>query len=213
MQGRADLYAASGFDVSRETIERLQAYAIALKKWSPTINLVARAGLEDIWSRHILDSAQIWRHVPSETDVACDIGSGGGLPGIVLACLGAEVSPSLKFILMESDARKAAFLKLVSDELGLRTTIIRARVEEAEPADARVLTARALAPLPLLLKYCHRHLSAEGVALLPKGRTHQQEVEAARLSWHFDWQAKASYSDPESATLVVRNLHPLEKSR
>jgi len=210
---RDELCAASTLDVSRETLERLDTYSRALAKWSPAINLIGKATLADLWSRHILDSAQLWRFMPQGARSHCDLGAGGGLPGIVLACLGAQASPDLAFTLIESDARKAVFLKMIADELGLRLQVLRGRAEEVPPAGADSASARALAPLPLLLDYCHRHLSEGGVALLPKGRTHQQEVDAARHSWHFDCQVEPSFSDPESAILVVRNLHPVEQTR
>ncbi|WP_127106377.1 16S rRNA (guanine(527)-N(7))-methyltransferase RsmG [Pararhodobacter zhoushanensis] len=197
-------------DVSRETHQRLEAYVQALLKWSKTINLVAKSTQADIWNRHILDSAQLYRHAPPEFRRWCDMGSGGGLPGIVVAILSKEQIPDASFTLIESDARKAAFLATISRELDLPVTVKRARLEEADPADADIVSARALAPLPLLLSYCHRHMSAGGIALLPKGRNHAQEVEAAQQSWHFDYATRPSQADPDSTILIVRDLRPLD---
>ena len=212
MSQKDEISAAAGFDVSRETVERLEAFSGALLRWSPAINLVSARSGADVWLRHILDSAQLWRMMPADATRACDVGSGGGLPAIVLACLAAEASPALRFTLIESDTRKAAFLTMIGKELSLSSDVIRARSEKADPVGADVVSARALAPLPQLLGYCHRHLSPSGTAILPKGRTYQTEIENARHSWRFDCKAEASLSDPESAILVIRNLHPVEQT-
>lgn len=202
-----------GRSVSRETLERLAAFEKALLKWSPKINLVSKATYSETWSRHILDSAQLLPHAPSSFRAWCDLGSGGGMPGLVIAILAAELAPSARITLVESDARKAAFLTLISGHLGLTTSVLRKRIEDTSPIGADVVSARALAPLPLLLGYCHTHLMPSGVALLPKGRTLAQEVEAARQSWHFDLEIQSSHLDPESAILVIRNLRPTDGIR
>lgn len=213
MPPKDDLERVLGRSVSRETLERLTDFEQALLKWSPKINLVAKSTYADTWSRHILDSAQLLPLAPDPFGTWCDLGSGGGLPGLVIAILAAETAPTARVTLVESDVRKAAFLTMISAQLGLRTRILRKRIEGVLPVGAEVVSARALAPLPALLGYCHTHLAPEGVALLPKGRALAQEVEAARQSWHFDLQAQPSRLDPESAVLTIRNLRPTDGTR
>lgn len=210
---KADIETALGRDVSRETLDRLKHFEAAVLKWSPKINLIARNTYAEIWDRHIVDSVQIAALVADRPTHWCDLGSGGGLPGIVLACLGAEIWPDARFTLIESDARKSAFLTLVSREMGLDVTVTRARIEAAAPCGATHVSARALAPLPALLGYCYRHLSEGGTALLPKGRNHAQELDAAAQSWHFQYETQVSRVDPESVILMVRNLRPVEDIR
>ena len=209
----ADLGSLLRHDVSRETQERLIAFSRALEKWSGRINLIARSTTADIWTRHILDAAQLIAFAPENPRIWCDLGSGGGLPGIVIACVLAQTTPDCEVVLIESDARKAAFLTMVSRELSIKTRVLTARIEVATPVGADVVSARALAPLPLLLSYVARHLGPGGVALLPKGRNHAQEVEAARHSWHFDLHAEPGRVDPDGAILVVRNLSPVDQTR
>lgn len=213
MSPTADLEALLGAAVSRETFERLTAYEQALLKWSPRINLIARNTHAEAWSRHVLDSAQLLPLAGANWRLWCDLGSGGGLPGLIVAILQAEFEPQSQVVLVESDARKAAFLTLVSGQLGLNTRVVRARIEALSPLGADIVSARALAPLPLLLAYCHRHMGPGGTALLPKGRAVAREVEDARQSWHFDLQTEPSRVDPEGAILVIRNLRPRTGTR
>lgn len=210
---KADIETALGRDVSRETLDRLEHFEAAVLKWSPKINLIARNTYSEVWDRHIMDSVQIAALVKDRPSHWSDLGSGGGLPGIVLACLGAEIWPEAHFAMIESDARKSAFLTLISREMGLDVTVTRARIEAAAPSEGSHVSARALAPLPLLLDYCHRHLAQGGTALLPKGRNHTQELDAAAQSWHFQHETHVSRIDPDSVILVVRNLRPMEDIR
>jgi 16S rRNA (guanine527-N7)-methyltransferase len=139
-------------DVSRETLDRLESYAALLTKWSGAINLVGRETLRDAWRRHFLDSAQVVDHLPpapaGRARHILDLGSGAGFPGLVLAILGAgEVT------LVESDAKKAAFLREAARIAGAPAVVICARIESLSPSDLSpdAVTARALAPLPKLL--------------------------------------------------------------
>ena len=202
---------ALGFGVSRETVDRLDAYAQALLTWSKRINLIAPTTHSDIWSRHIVDSLQVIQSAPEVFPHSwCDIGSGGGLPGIVVSIIARETSPSSVTTLIESDKRKSAFLKIISDQLGLNTSVITERIEAAPPVGAEIVSARALAPLPALLGYCSRHLKSNGSGILSKGRQWRQELEEARQSWHFEYDVQDSRVDPDSVILTVRNLRRLD---
>ncbi|PWE50249.1 16S rRNA (guanine(527)-N(7))-methyltransferase RsmG [Thioclava sp. NG1] len=199
---------AERFDVSRETLDNLLAYEVLLKKWNPAINLVAKSTLEDMWSRHFLDSAQIFAMAPENAQIWADFGAGGGFPGLVIAVLSAEREPERQVVLVESDLRKSAFLSTVSRELSLNTRVIAQRIEEIAPLDADVVSARALASLPKLLEFTAPHLKPDGTALFPKGARWQEELAQARESWSFDHEAIESLSDPNS---VVLKIHGAER--
>lgn len=173
---------ARSLNVSRETFERLEVYVSLLKKWSPRINLVSRNTLDDIWDRHIRDSLQVIEAAENCTGHWVDIGSGGGLPGLVVALSGSETRA---VTLIESDTRKATFLRTVLRETGIKATVIADRIETAAPQDATILSARALAVLPVLLDHCTRHLAPEGTAIFPKGISWRNELEDARKSFSF----------------------------
>ena len=189
-------------DVSRETMDRLEVYVQLLKKWNPKINLVSRSTLDDLWERHFVDSAQLYSLVPSGFCRWVDLGSGGGFPGMVCAIIAAEKSPESEFTLIESDARKSVFLRTVARETGVKATVITDRIERASPAEADVLSARALADLPTLLEFCARHLQKTGTALLPKGVYWEKEVQDARKSWFFGCEPTTSIT--ESGAVILR---------
>lgn len=189
--------------VSRETEERLRLLESLLRKWNPAINLVARSTLDTAWDRHILDSAQLYA-LGHPKGHWVDLGSGGGFPGLVIACLAAGAGDPLNVTLIESDQRKATFLRQAARELSLLATVLSQRIETSEPQGADTLSARALAPLPQLLAYTARHMAPTGTALFPKGATWQQEVEAARKDWHFDLTTRPSVTDPDAVLLIVK---------
>jgi len=192
--------------VSRETCERLVRYAAVLGKWNPSINLVSASTLSQIWSRHFLDSAQILALCGPAEGLWADLGSGGGFPGLVIAILAAETAPGLAVTLVESDARKAAFLATVLRETGARASILAARSQDISPLNARFLSARALAPLPQLLAHAARHLAPDGRAYFPKGARWRQELAAARQNWAFDAVAHPSKTDRSAVVLEIKGI-------
>lgn len=193
-------------DASRETQERLDVYLALLRKWNRKINLVAPSTLETAWSRHFLDSAQILEMAPQGWTHWVDIGSGGGFPGMVIAVLTADEMPDRQISLIEADTRKATFLRTVARETGAGVNVIADRIEQADPQNADVVSARALAPLPRLLEYVHRHCRPGGTALLMKGAQAQSEVSEARKSWHFDLKESPSLTESQAVILEVREL-------
>ncbi len=196
----------SALDVSRETAARLDAFCAALGRWAPRINLIARGTLPDLWQRHILDSAQLLPLAPPQARSWADLGSGAGFPGLIVAILAAEVAPRLEVTLVESDARKAAFLGEAARAAGVAVRVIAARAEAATPLGAEVVSARALAPLPQLLPLVHRHLAPGGTALLPKGATHRRELDDALERWRFSVQKHPSRTDPAAVVLAIGDL-------
>lgn len=185
--------------VSRETFERLEIYVDLLKKWSPRINLVSMSTLDNPWDRHIRDSLQLMSAAEGTTGPWADLGSGGGMPGLVIAlCQAKEWSVTL----IESDTRKATFLRTVLRETGTKATVIADRIETAPPQDAAILSARALAPLPKLLEYAQRHLRPGGLALLPKGITWKNELAAAQKS--FSFHCDSITSETQDGAVILR---------
>lgn len=198
--------AESGTNVSRETLVRLQNFAKLLTKWNARINLVAASTIPDIWTRHIVDSAQIFQHATAKTRHWVDLGSGGGLPALVCAIIAQEKLPECRFTLIESDRRKCAFLQTAAHGLGLPAQILPMRAEVASAQRADIVSARALAPLPQLLPLVARHLADHGTALLPKGRNHAAELAAARAEWQFEHQIIPSQTDPMAKLLLLKEL-------
>ena len=198
--------AVCGLNVSRETLEMLHAYAALLQKWNARINLVAASTLPDFWDRHIIDSAQLFSHAPESARHWVDLGSGGGLPGMVCAILARQFLPDCRFTVVESDMRKSAFLLTATREFDLDVQVVTARVETVPPQNADVVSARALAPLAQLLTWVTRHIAKDGVALLPKGKNYNEELAAAQRQWQFDMAMFDSQTDPLAKLLLLKDI-------
>ena len=191
--------------VSRETHERLIAYEALVRKWNAKINLVAPSTLPEFNSRHIQDSIQIFDHVQFPEGNWVDLGSGGGLPGIVVSIY-AQKAP-LTVSLVESDQRKSAFLRTVIRELSLQNvSILTGRIENVPPLAANFVSARALAPLSVLLSMVQRHMHQDGTAIFLKGRSWKAECEEARKEWRFDVTSFPSKTDPDAAILKITGV-------
>ncbi len=197
--------APDGINVSRETIEDLGKFHDLLLKWNPKINLVSKSSIPVIWERHIWDSVQI---VPIGGDGHhwVDIGSGGGFPALIVAIMAKSDHPTRKVTMVESDQRKAAFLRTVVRELALNAEVVVKRVEACVGLQADVLSARALADLDQLLGYADKHLSKSGKALFLKGETWENEVEIARRTWSFDLRVHQSKTSPSAAILEIKDI-------
>lgn len=194
------------FDVSRETRERLLTYAELLQKWNPAINLVAPSTIGDMWIRHFVDSAQVAEIVPGHHKNWCDLGSGGGFPGVVTAILALETDPERITTCIESDQRKSAFLRTVGRETGAKLTVISERIEAAPQQNARIVSARALAGLEDLLSLASRHLAKDGECLFLKGRNYQREIDSALENWSFQYDTYPSKTNPDAAILRIGEL-------
>jgi len=198
--------AALPFDVSRETLDKLEHFADLLLKWNPRINLVSRSTVDDVWGRHILDSAQIHDLVPHPVGHWVDLGAGGGFPGLVIAILGAERESPGKVTLVESDVRKCAFLRTVIRETAAPAQVITDRIENIPPLQADVLSARALADLPKLLEFTDRHLASTGTGLFPKGASWKKELGDARSQWNFEARVAKSKTEDGPAILAITGV-------
>ena len=201
------------FDVSRETIEKLEIYCALLRKWQRTINLVAPKTVDTAWHRHFADSAQLLPHVPADARSLLDFGSGAGFPGRVLAILLAERATVPAVTLIESDQRKCAFLREVARSVDNPVRILSTRIEGSatsqEVGAADVISARALAPLERLFRlsvpFCH----PATVCVFPKGRSAAEEIRDAREIWQFDAKLFASQTDDEGQIVVATGVAPL----
>ncbi|KQI73578.1 16S rRNA methyltransferase [Loktanella sp. 5RATIMAR09] len=199
----------AGVNVSRETMSDLEAFATLTAKWTAKINLIARGTVDSIWDRHIADSVQLYKFAPQNFEKWVDIGSGGGFPGIVMAIVAKEKHPQAQFVLIESDQRKATFLRTAARELNLPVQVIAERIETAPVQNADVVSARALTALSGLLSLTQRHLNQEGLALFHKGRQSGQEVADAQMIWSFDLEENASITDPDARILAIRRIDTL----
>lgn len=202
---------ASAFPVSRETVDRLETYAGLLRQWQKAVNLVAPGTLEAVWGRHFADSAQLWRRGQAAWTWT-DLGSGAGFPGLVIAILAAELSPppGCRVTLIESDMRKAAFLREVARRTGVSVDILSIRIETAAtqikvPATDCV-SARALAPLDRLLGLALPFFGPDTTGLFLKGREVDAEIENARKSWAFEIELIPSMTQEDARIAVVRRL-------
>jgi 16S rRNA (guanine527-N7)-methyltransferase len=191
--------------VSRETRARLRAYLEALTAWQARINLVGASTLVDPWRRHFLDSAQLAPLLPAEARIIVDLGSGAGFPGLVLAIL----RPSSVVHLVESDARKCAFLHEAARATGSAPTIHHSRIETIQPFACDAITSRALAPLDRLLGFASPFLELsppEVQCLFLKGIGAAQELTRCRKGWKMRVERIPSRSDPTGAILGLREV-------
>ncbi|MEO0428040.1 MAG: 16S rRNA (guanine(527)-N(7))-methyltransferase RsmG [Pseudomonadota bacterium] len=203
MKGREAVSEVLG--VSRETLGLLDAYVDLLRHWNARINLVSKGSLDQVWERHILDSAQLFRLSEDRRGVWIDLGSGAGLPGIVVAIM-ATADRRFQVRLIESDLRKSVFLQRVIDDLALPATIDAVRIEAVEPMTATVISARALAPLPRLLHLAAPFAADGTLCLFPKGRTVEDELTEARATWHIDCKREQSLSNKDGTILAIRSF-------
>lgn len=178
-------------------MERLHAYAALLARWTQRINLVSSADRDVIWTRHVQDSLRLLTLIPPGTQRAIDLGSGAGLPGLVLA-----IASGVRFELVESDRRKCAFLVEAARLTAAPVGVHAARIEACGLVQASLITARALAPLPGLLELAAPLLAPGGTLLAPKGARAGAEIDAARASWDFELEVA---DDPAHPVLVLRN--------
>ncbi|NDG36293.1 MAG: 16S rRNA (guanine(527)-N(7))-methyltransferase RsmG [Alphaproteobacteria bacterium] len=187
-------------NVSRETIDKFRAYLTLLEKWQARINLVANSTLAEAWQRHILDSGQLAAFYPPQTKNIMDVGSGAGFPGLVLAIMG-----GVTVDLVESDQRKAVFLSTVIGKLDLPAKVHNQRIETLPQLFPDVITARALAPVPKLLKLIENQLSLESVCLFLKGAAVQDELTNLQTYSTMDATTHPSLSGPTGVVLELKN--------
>jgi 16S rRNA (guanine527-N7)-methyltransferase len=193
-------------DVSRETFQCLIRFEETFLKWNASINLAAPSTLAHLWSRHILDSAQLPALRPLEGKWL-DLGSGGGFPGAILAILAGQ-NREASIQLVESNGKKAAFLQTATAQMQASSKVHIMRIETAQQhiIGVDVVTARALAPLNSLLGLAFPWLSAGAIGLFHKGREFSKEIDFARDAWTFDLIEHPSKIDEASVILEISNV-------
>ena len=204
----AKAWLKSELHVSRETMALLDRYVALLLEEMAVQNLIAESTRDHVWARHIVDSAQLLPLANDAPDGAwIDLGSGAGLPAIVVAAL----SPR-PLLMIESRRKRIDFLARVVGELNLpHAEIFSGRVESAEVAPAAVISARAYAPLTRLLSSAHHLSSDRTIWVLPKGRNAENELETARPTWQGVFHVERSVTDPDSAIIIARSVMPKSK--
>jgi len=189
-------------NVSRETLDKLQAYGDLLVKWQAKINLVSNNTINDLWTRHLLDSAQIYPYLPKDCKTLVDIGCGAGFPGLVLAIMGV---PDVHMV--DSDMRKMSFVREAARVTDTKVTIHNCRIDDVKEIEfADVVTSRALATLEKLLGFSSVLRKPDGTCIFLKGRKALEEINDAQKSWDFDYKTEGSVSDPEGQILIIERM-------
>lgn len=203
--------------LSRSVRESLEEYCSLILKWNKKINLISKTTESDIWERHIIDSAQIYNYIENkETDVICDIGSGSGLPGLVLSIMGCN-----NILIIESDTKKCSFLNFASNLSSGNIIIKNNRIEDFSTTDEiknirnfennlefnkiDYITSRAFATIDKILSHSI-FLKPKKALLLLKGENYQKELEQAKENWHFKCECYNSLTNTRSALIKITNV-------
>ena len=192
------------FNISGHQEKLLDTYIFNLKKHNKHTNLVGRSTLEDPWKRHILDCLQILPKLNNYNYSILDMGTGAGLPGLILNIMGCQ-----NVTLVDSNNKKIKFLEKIKKEMNLKVKIVLDRVENNEIEKYDIITSRALANLSKLFTYSHNFLKKNTVLIFLKGKTVNDEILDATKIWKFEYQKHASLSDRGGNLLVIRNLKKL----
>jgi 16S rRNA (guanine527-N7)-methyltransferase len=200
--------------VSRETLLRLDRFVELLLDWQRRVNLIAPSTQSTLWTRHIADSLQLLPLAPGAL-IWADLGSGAGFPGLVIACALTDV-PGACIHLVESNSKKAAFLRAAVEALGVPAIVHAVNIGEFvnnRPERLEVVTARALAPLPDLLGFAYPLLKTGAAGLFPKGQAIEAELTEAAKYWNIQPTLVPSRTDPRARIVVVRGVEPRAGSR
>lgn len=197
--------------VPRETEAQLARFTELLLAEMPRQNLIAASTTDQLWARHIVDSAQLLALAPDSARRWIDLGAGAGFPGIVVALARSDIEMTL----VESRRKRIDFLRHVVEQLGVgaRVTVAGRRLEMLESAEQDVISARAFAPLDRLLPLAHRFSHAGTCWLLPKGRSAASELEAVTASWQGRFRIVPSLTDPEAAIITATQVQPKARAQ
>jgi 16S rRNA (guanine527-N7)-methyltransferase len=188
-------------DAPRGASDRLRLFCDLLLRWNRSVNLISRSDEAVLWDRHVADSLQLAPLIPSGTPRAIDLGSGGGFPGLVLA-----IETGIPFDLIESDHRKAAFLREAARMTDAPATVHAVRIEACTLPPAPLITARALAPLPKLLGLAAPLLEPDGICLFLKGANANSELTATAAEWHMRVMSVPSRTAADAVVLRVSEI-------
>lgn len=191
-------------NLPEKTVEKLDKYVDLLEREQTKMNLVGASTLPIVWTRHVLDSAQLFDQINPDDKTVLDFGSGAGFPALVLAIM--DVGQKHDFRLIESDGKKCAFLNKVISECGLRATVFNERIEKMEKFGADLITARALASLDKLLKYAFPFFKKTTRCLFMKGAKASEEIDAARRKYDFRLEKIQSVTSAEGTILLLSEV-------
>ena len=194
---------AAHVTVSRETLARLKLYVGLLRDWTERHNLVSSGSLQDVWRRHVWDSAQLAAFVPESARTLVDLGSGAGFPGLVLAEL---LRDRVQVTLYEATTKKCGFLSAAAAAMEVAVVISNQRIEDAPARTFDVVTARAMAPLPKLQHKAQKFVGKDTVCLFPKGQNVDSELTDTRKSWKLRVRKHHSVTKPQKKNLDIREL-------
>ncbi len=193
-------------NVSRETLNGFYEYETLLSKWNEKINLVSKNTLVDIWERHFLDSGQIIKHVEVSGKRWVDVGSGAGFPGLVVALLLRDRKIDCDLVVVEKNPKKVFFLNEVIRKLNLSVEVVNDNIDNLEPLNADILTARAFSELNNLIEIAFRHRKKEGICLFLKGENYRMELDKTLNYWFFDYDIIDSLSSSSGKIIRVKKI-------
>lgn len=189
------------FFINKKQQVLFKKYINLLKRHNSHTNLVGKSTMEDPWVRHILDSIQISKFIKNKKLSILDMGSGAGLPGIIISIYGFK-----NVTLIDSNNKKINFLKLVKKEMNLNTKIILSRLEKINNLKFDIITSRALSNLEKLLSYSQKYLKKNTVLIFLKGKTVNEELVETRKKWEFEFCKRQSISNPSGSVLIIKNI-------
>ncbi len=204
-----DAYQTIGEYVSRETLHDFEQIEQALKQWAKRFNLVAPSTLAHFWSRHVLDSVQLFDLAPKTAKTWVDFGSGAGFPGMILAIM-LKTRMGANMHLIEANGKKCAFLKHCARISHAPVQISQMRIEDVPTKRADVITARALADLTNLLNYAEPFVGKDTILLFPKGKNAQKELTNAMKQWQINSQSHVSRTDEQASILCIEHMERLK---
>ena len=195
-------------NVPRETLIELELFVSMLQKRNEEINIISKETAKNqvIRERHISDSAQIIEFVDLNSNIITDIGSGGGMPGIIIAIMIKNVKNSAKVILYEKSHHKSNFLKKVSRDLKLNTEIMKKNIFEVQNLESGTIMARAFKPLPIVLDLVYKNFSSYKNLIMFMGKNGESVLEETLKSWQFDYEKKKSITNEDSFLLNIKNI-------
>ena len=192
--------------VSRETINSLKIYENFLLKNNKILNLIAKSTEKEIWNRHFLDSIQVIDFIDKNYKVCADLGTGGGLPGIVLSIAAKERKINTKFVLYEKSPKKSKFLNQIVNKLNLNAEVILKNVFDIDKIEADIIVARAFKPLQIVLQLIHEKTKNLNSLLLFLGKNGKQTLIDAFKVWEFEYKEQKSLTSDDSLIINVKKI-------
>ena len=197
-----------GLNVSRETCLDFEKFISMIELKNRKINIISKKSSEneDIRQRHIIDSAQAIEFVDLNQNTTCDLGSGGGMPGIVIAIMAKNLKKKIKINLFEKSYHKSSFLKEVSKELNLQTEIIQEDVFKIRDMNSGTVMARAFKPMPIVLDLVYKNFNKYKNLILFMGKSGKKILSQTLKDWEFEYKEKRSLTNKDSFLLNIKNI-------